>query len=56
MGTNCAPLLVDLLLYSSEAEFLQRLLLDNNKNVDVSFNTGILRPLLENMPRIQSAK
>jgi hypothetical protein len=26
MGTNCAPLLVDLFLYSYEAEFIQKLL------------------------------
>jgi hypothetical protein len=32
MGTNCAPLLADLFLYSYEAEFVQKLLRDNNKN------------------------
>jgi hypothetical protein len=32
MGTNCAPLLTDLFLYSYEAEFVQKLLWDNNKN------------------------
>jgi hypothetical protein len=32
MGTNCAPLLADLLLYSYEAEFVQKLLRGNNKN------------------------
>jgi hypothetical protein len=31
LGTNCAPLLADLFLYSYEAEFVQRLLQDNNK-------------------------
>jgi hypothetical protein len=31
MGTNCAPLLADLFLYSYEAEFVQKLLQDNNK-------------------------
>jgi hypothetical protein len=31
MGTNCAPLLADLLLYSYEAEFVQKLLRDDNK-------------------------
>jgi hypothetical protein len=31
MGTNCAPLLPDLFLYSYEAEFVQKLLQDNNK-------------------------
>jgi hypothetical protein len=38
MGTNCAPLLADLLLYSHEAEFVQKLLRDNNKKLAVSFN------------------
>jgi hypothetical protein len=38
MGTYCAPLLADLFLYSYEAEFLQKLLQDNNKKVAVSFN------------------
>jgi hypothetical protein len=40
MGTNCAPLLADLFLYSSEAEFVQKLLQDNNKKlaITVSFN------------------
>ena len=28
MGTNCAPLLADLFLYSYEAEFVQKLLRD----------------------------
>ena len=28
MGTNCAPLLVDLFLYSYESEFLQKLVKD----------------------------
>ena len=31
MGTNCAPLLADLSLYSYEAEFIQRLLQNNKK-------------------------
>ena len=30
MGTNCAPLLADLFLYSYEAEFVQKLLRDKN--------------------------
>ena len=38
MGTNCAPLLADLLLYSYEAEFVQKLLRDRNKKLAVSFN------------------
>jgi hypothetical protein len=31
MDTNCAPLLVDLFLYSYEAEFVQKLLQDNTQ-------------------------
>jgi hypothetical protein len=38
MGTNCAPLLSDLFLYSYEAEFVHKLLRDNNKKLAVSFN------------------
>ena len=38
MGTNCAPLLADLFLYSYEAEFLQHLLSQNKKQLASSFN------------------
>jgi hypothetical protein len=38
MGTNCPPLLADLFLYSYEAEFVQKLLQNNNKKLAVSFN------------------
>jgi hypothetical protein len=38
MGTNCALLLTDLFLYSYEAEFVQKLLRDNNKKLAVYFN------------------
>jgi hypothetical protein len=38
MGINCAPLLADLFLYSYEAEFVEKLLRDNNKKLPVSFN------------------
>jgi hypothetical protein len=38
MDTNCAPLLADLFLYSYEAEFVQKLLQENNKTLVVSFN------------------
>jgi hypothetical protein len=31
MGTNCAPLLADLFLYSYESEFLQKLVKDKKK-------------------------
>jgi hypothetical protein len=38
MGTNCAPLLADLFLYSYKAGFVQKLLRNNNKILAVSFN------------------
>ena len=33
MGTNCAPLLADLFLYSYEADFIQGLLKKNGKKL-----------------------
>ena len=38
MGTNCAPLLADLFLYSYEAEFIQNLLKKKDKKLARSFN------------------
>ena len=38
MGTNCAPLLADLLLYSYEADFIQGILKKNEKKLSRSFN------------------
>ena len=38
MGTNCAPLLVDLFLYSYESEFIQSLLRSDKKTTAKSFN------------------
>ena len=38
MGTNCAPLLADLFLYSYEAEFVQSLLQAGKKNLAQQFN------------------
>jgi hypothetical protein len=38
MGTNCAPLLADLFLYSHEAHFIQRLLMKNEKKLHRFFN------------------
>ena len=38
MGTNCAPLLADLFLYSYEAEFVQSLLQANKKHLAQQFN------------------
>ena len=36
MGTNCASLLADLFLYSYEADFIQGLLNDNEKQLSLS--------------------
>ena len=38
MGTNCAPLLADLFLYSYEAEFVQSLLKTGKKHLAQQFN------------------
>ena len=38
MGTNCAPLLVDLFLYSYESEFLQKLVKDKKIHEARAFN------------------
>ena len=38
MGTNCAPLLADLFLYSYESEFLQKLVKDKNIHEARAFN------------------
>ena len=38
MGTNCAPLLADLCLYSYEAAFIQEILKKNEKKLARSFN------------------
>ena len=38
MGTNCAPLLADLFLYSYEAEFVQNLIKNGQKKLAQSFN------------------
>ena len=38
MGTNCAPLLADVFLYSYEADFIQGLLKENEKKQARSFN------------------
>jgi hypothetical protein len=39
MGTNCAPLLADLFLYSYEAEFILKLLHEKNKPLAVALNS-----------------
>ena len=38
MGTNCAPLLADLFLYSYEADFIQNLLKSGKKTIAKNFN------------------
>ena len=38
MGTNCAPLLADIFLYSYEAEFIQSLLSTGKKKITSQFN------------------
>jgi hypothetical protein len=38
MGTNCAPLLTDMFLYSYEADLVQELLKKNEKKLARSFN------------------
>jgi len=38
MGTNCSPLLDDLLLHSHEADFVQELLRKGEKKLAQSFN------------------
>ena len=38
MGTNCAPLLADLILYSYESEFLQKLVKDKKIHEARAFN------------------
>jgi hypothetical protein len=40
MGTNCAPLLGDLFLYSYEADFIQGLRKKNEKKLARSFNSN----------------
>jgi hypothetical protein len=39
MGTNCAPLLADLFLYSYEVEFIQKLLHEKKKTLAVAFSS-----------------
>jgi hypothetical protein len=39
MGKNCAPLLVDLFLYSYEAKFTQKLLHEKKKSLAVAVNS-----------------
>jgi hypothetical protein len=43
MGTNCAPLLADLFLYSYEWEFLQKLVKDKKIHEAKAFNFTLLK-------------
>ena len=38
MGTNCAPLLADLFLYSYESEFLDNMITGGHRELARSFN------------------
>ena len=38
MGTNCAPLLADLFLYSYESEFLDKLVKEGKRKLAIKFN------------------
>jgi hypothetical protein len=42
MGTNCAPLLTDLIKYSYEAEFVQKLLRNKNEKLAVSTDISMM--------------
>ena len=54
MGTNCAPLLADLFLYTYEAEFIQNLIARKQKNIAQSFNfTYRYRVRASNVGRVQ---
>jgi hypothetical protein len=44
MGTNCAPLLADLFLYSYESEFLQNLVKDKKIHEARAFNFTLIYP------------
>ena len=48
MGTNCAPLLANIFLYSYEAEFIQSLLSTGRKQLAFRFNLSINNPKFEN--------
>ena len=39
MGTNCAPLVVDLFLFCNERAFMMSLFDDKQADINVAFNT-----------------
>jgi hypothetical protein len=49
MGTNCAPLLADLSLYSYGAEFIQKLLLEKKKPLAEAFNSTFRNMYIDNV-------
>ena len=53
MGTNCAPLLADLFLYSYEEDFIQGLLKKNEKKLARSFNFTFR--YIDNVPSLNNA-
>ena len=52
MGTNCAPLLTDILLYSYEANFVQSLLSTGKKHLASRFN--LTYRYIDEQPRIRT--
>ena len=54
MGTNCAPLLVDLFLYSYENEFLDKLIKEGKRKLDRKFN--ISYPYIDDLTSFTNKK
>ena len=54
MGTNCAPLLADIFLYSYEAEFIQSLLSTGKKKISISVQLYIDDVLSINNPDFEN--
>ena len=54
MGTNCAPLLTDLFLYSYEADFIQGILKKNEKKLDRSFHFTFR--YIDDVPSLNNSK
>ena len=55
MGTNCAPLLTDLFLYSYEADCIQGLLKKNEKKLAQSFNFT-LRYIIDDLLSLNNSR
>ena len=54
MGTNCAPLLADIFLYSYEAEFIQSLLSAGKKRLASQFNFTYMYRYIDDVLSINS--